>query len=206
MILSISVKTNRQTLIYLVFNYYEGLACGRGTNLSDDTGFIDRRFISSEEVLLLRPMREFSDEEIHFYNQFSLKSNTNIFETLGYNSKTENNDSIDSLYSIQHLTRHFLVGLQENFPATIPTIFRTGDKMNRNEDKNITEKSAKSCVICHGRRDALGTTLEATNFSRLVSCKGKEEFEKDINIAVDTLKNMDINAMELDKKGICKPL
>ena len=99
------------------------------------------------------------------------------------------------------LTRNFLVGLQENFPATIPTIFRTGDKLNRN-DEIVTGESDERCLICEGKRDALGTTLEATNFSKLVSCKGKDNFEKDINLAVENIINMDINKQHPEKGNI----
>ena len=133
-------------------------------------------------------MREFSDEEIQFYNMFSLGEDINLNCDTGTN---------DRLYSIQNLTREFLVDLQENFPATIPTIFRTGDKINLNDV--VTEESKEKCIICQGKRDALGTTLEATNFSKLVSCKGKDEFEKNINLAVEDIINMDINKINTNK-------
>ena len=140
-------------------------------------------------------MREFSDEEIQIYNKFSLGDYVNGIEPDSINSNTE---ARDSLYSIQTLTQNFLVDLQENFPATIPTIFRTGDKLNRN-DEDVTDESGEKCIICQGKRDAHGTTLEATNFSKLVSCKGKDSFEKDINLAIEDIINMDINEISLEK-------
>lgn len=140
-------------------------------------------------------MREFSDEEIQIYNTFSLGEHVNGIKPNPINSNAE---ARDSLYSIQILTRNFLVGLQENFPATIPTIFRTGDKLNRN-DEVVTDESAQKCIICQGKTDALGTTLEATNFSKLVSCKGKDDFEKDINLASEDISNMNINKINPEK-------
>ena len=38
----------------------------------------------------------------------------------------ENNDKFSS---IEELTKSFVIGLQEGFPSTVPTIFRTGDKL-----------------------------------------------------------------------------
>ena len=35
----------------------------------------------------------------------------------------------DNLYSIRKLTEDFLVGLQADFPATLSTVFKTGDKL-----------------------------------------------------------------------------
>ena len=140
-------------------------------------------------------MREFSDEEIQIYNNFSSANYENRIKPDSINSNTE---SRDSLHSIQILTRNFLVGLQENFPATIPTIFRTGDKLSVSDDV-VTDDSGEKCIICQGKRDAHGTTLEATNFSKLVSCKGKDDFENDINLAVEDIINMDINKISPEK-------
>ena len=183
-----------------------GLASGRGANLSDDTGFIDRRYSSNEEILLLRPMREFSDEEIYFYNKFSLREDIK-FDDIQKIAWDSDSDTRDSLFSIQTLTRDFLVGLQENFPATIPTIFRTGDKLQRNQDNKANKKADEFdradeiCVLCRGQRDAFGATLEATNFSRLVSSKGKVGFESKVDLSPESIKAMNINNPNNEKKG-----
>ena len=71
------------------------------------------------------------------------------------------------------------MGLQEGFPSTVPTIFRTGDKLQLESAANDGLK----CVVCEGIIDTATSTeeagqdknctaLEATNFSKLVSQKG----------------------------------
>ena len=146
-------------------------------------------------------MREFSDEEVNLYNQFSLPEGLSACDTANIIGTTKSNDIKDNLFNIQSLTRDFLVGLQENFPATIPTISRTGEKLYRNEEILIKRESTGICVLCHGKRDAFGNTLEATNFSKLVSCKGKDEFERNFNLTVDAIKHFDINETNLGSKG-----
>ena len=149
-------------------------------------------------------MREFSEEEINLYNEFSLTEHKDSIQRLKHEQDKEIQDSEDSLYSIQTLTRNFLGGLQENFPATIPTIFRTGDKLSTCEDITLDNNEIDRCIICNGKKDAFGSTLEATNFSKLVSRKGKDEFEKNIHLTVDSIKNMDIHNMERYDGMYCK--
>ena len=149
-------------------------------------------------------MREFSEEEINLYNEFSLTERKDSIQRLKHEQDKEIQDSEDSLYSIQTLTRNFLGGLQENFPATIPTIFRTGDKLSTCEDNTLDNNELERCIICNGKKDAFGSTLEATNFSKLVSRKGKDEFEKNIHLTVDSIKSMDIHTMERYDGMYCK--
>lgn len=49
--------------------------------------------------------------------------------------------------SIRKLTETFVNGLQEDFPATIPTIFRTGDKICSTIPNTSSDKQEK-CVLC----------------------------------------------------------
>ena len=149
-----------------------GLACGRGTNLYDDTGFVDNRYLSKKETLILRPMREFSEEEINLYNEFSLTEHKDSIQKLKHEQDKDIQDSEDSLYSIQTLTRNFLGGLQENFPATIPTIFRTGDKLSTCEDITLDNNEIDRCIICNGKKMRLGQPLKQPTFPN--SFRGKE--------------------------------
>ena len=48
---------------------------------------------------------------------------------------------------IKQVTENFILGLQEGFPATIPTICRTGDKMSR----LIESCDVVKCALCGGR-------------------------------------------------------
>ncbi len=53
---------------YLSSNFISsiGVATGRGSHLTSDAGFLDSS--SSSGVQILRPMKEFSDEEIRIFN------------------------------------------------------------------------------------------------------------------------------------------
>ena len=148
-------------------------------------------------------MREFSEEEIYFYNKFSLSEDIS-FDDIHKIAWDSNSETKDSLFSIQTLTRDFLVGLQENFPATIPTIFRTGDKLQRNKDNMPTKEDEfdrldEFCVLCRGKKDAFGATLAATNFSRLVSSRGKVGFESKVDLSPESIKGMDTNNDKMGK-------
>jgi hypothetical protein len=56
------------SLHYLSSNFISsiGVATGRGSHLTSDAGFLDSS--SSSGVQILRPMKEFSDEEIRIFN------------------------------------------------------------------------------------------------------------------------------------------
>jgi len=156
-----------------------GCATGRGINLPDDTGFLDQRYQSSScdqeeqtgenkdqnggDLMVLRPMREFSHEEIQHYVNFVLPR-----EIRPASSENERNSA-----TIRGLTKQFLYGLQANFPATIPTIFRTTGKLmsavNDHQDEGL------QCPVCDGKtRDMIDSpSVEATEVSRLISSIGK---------------------------------
>lgn len=57
---------------------------------------------------------------------------------------------LDSTDSIQKRTESFVFGLQEEFPSTVSTIFRVGDKMgSSSSDKSQQHlKKKSSCVLC----------------------------------------------------------
>ena len=52
---------------YAIHLVLPGVATGRGSHLSSDTGFQDS--VTSDSVQILRPMKEFSDEEIRIFNE-----------------------------------------------------------------------------------------------------------------------------------------
>jgi len=149
----------------LAITLLSGVATGRGAQVGNEAGFCDRR---SCEVQILRPLREFSIKEVSFFIQHN-------WDHSSIDDKKESADQ-DKFSNIEELTKSFVMGLQEGFPSTVPTIFRTGDKLLL----EATEKSdALSCVVCEGiidtapsDQDQCCTALEATNFSRLVSEKG----------------------------------
>jgi cytoplasmic tRNA 2-thiolation protein 2 len=100
----------------LAITLLSGIATGRGMQLPADIGFRDA---TGSDIDIIRPMREFSREDVENYNSF---------HDFGFGFSRPS-FSPDPFSSIERLTESFVVGLQKDFPATIPTIFRTGDKL-----------------------------------------------------------------------------
>ena len=127
-------------------------------------------------------MREFSDKEVQLFNSFQ-------DTILGSSSEVHWEHTENSLYSIETLTRGFVTGLQEDFPATIPTIFRTGDKfhvpketLERLHDDEASDNDSFSCLLCKGILDTQSEapcSLQATKFSQMVSSKGPQMLKEE---------------------------
>lgn len=85
--------------------------------------------------MTLKPMREFVIKELVFYNiMFGVESFTTLSLT--------NNLKVKS--SIRKLTESFIFGLQEEFPATVYTVLRTGNKLKSPENCHY-----QKCVFCN---------------------------------------------------------
>jgi cytoplasmic tRNA 2-thiolation protein 2 len=138
---------------------------GRGEALSFDTGFVDSRH---GEVTILRPMREFVAKEIFLYNFFQGIEAISI-PTLATKS--------NCYASIDRLTEEFISGLQVQFPFTINTIFRTGDKLTL-KDNSV---SGYHCSLCgvplvQSEQGKLTTKLEQI---KLENCQETENHKAD---------------------------
>ena len=80
--------------------------------------------------------------------------------------------------------------LQENFTATIPTVFRTGEKLQQASLTSTTSSSTledSGCLLCNGITDTSTEepcALQATRFSKIVSESGAvrltEEFLRSV--------------------------
>lgn len=143
---------------------FSGIASGRGKQLSLDCGLIDGRLT---DVTFIRPLREFSKKEIVLFTVHSGLPPAEIKPT--YSAKQE------SMFSIRKLTEDFVVGLQEDFPATVPTICRTGDKLHL----TCTDMEQPRCLLCHGLMDTSEEkpcSLTALRFSETISCTVPKDF------------------------------
>ena len=127
---------------------------GRGGDLPYDTGFSDDRH---GDVIFVRPMREFMTKEIGLYNFFH-NVETVLIPTLGTMSHSHS--------SIDRLTENFVSGLQADFPFTVSTIFRTGDKLSV---KEVSEDVA-ACALC-GVPMSVNPTLLSTLTDSVSSVK-----------------------------------
>jgi cytoplasmic tRNA 2-thiolation protein 2 len=102
--------------------------------------FLDQSLLSQRYypgVFLLKPMREFLAKDIAVYNRFT-QLDTVYFPTL--TTKCSMKASID------RLTEEFVVGLQHEYPSTVPTIMRTVSKLAPGH--NPAEDSL--CQLCKG--------------------------------------------------------
>lgn len=134
------------------------LCLGRGASLAVDTGFSDSRH---GDVLILRPMRGFSVKEIAFYNRlFGVPS---IFVPALDTKATDN-------ASIHHLIESFLYKLQSQFPSTVSTVYRTGEKLGVSPHDATADVPAdlQRCLFCLCALDTNivdGSSLQSTLLS-----------------------------------------
>ncbi|KAL3268076.1 hypothetical protein HHI36_007205 [Cryptolaemus montrouzieri] len=109
------------------------VALGRGSHIPLDTGFCDTR---DEHVTILRPLRVFDIKELALYNYFNNLEPVTIPENVK-----------DAQKSVQSLIENFVTKLQSDFPATVTTVLKTGDKLGMSNDKT---ENYRICYICKG--------------------------------------------------------
>ncbi|KFM58644.1 Cytoplasmic tRNA 2-thiolation protein 2 B, partial [Stegodyphus mimosarum] len=132
------------------------IALGRGSQICLDTSFYDSR----HDVPIYRPLREFLNKEIALYNHFN-----------GYPYEVSHGFLSQSNLksSLQQLTETFISNLQENYPATVFTIFRTGSKLF----KNLIRVCNEACWVCRSKMDNLDpnicSAIEALKVSERLS-------------------------------------
>ncbi|KAJ8041841.1 Cytoplasmic tRNA 2-thiolation protein 2-A [Holothuria leucospilota] len=127
------------------------LSKGRGSSVSQDMSFVDGR---DKDVSILRPMREFNSKEIAMYNhQCGLQ---HVFVP---NISTK----AGQFTSINALTEEFVNGLQTNFPSTVSTILKTGEKLTSQQDAANT---SSVCLICQSLLDMSELPCSASSATR----------------------------------------
>uniref|UniRef100_A0A673WG30 Cytoplasmic tRNA 2-thiolation protein 2 n=1 Tax=Salmo trutta TaxID=8032 RepID=A0A673WG30_SALTR len=130
----------------LAIKLLSNISLGRGASLATDTGFSDPRY---GDVVIVRPMRDYSSKEIAYYNRmFDIPS---VFIP-GLDCKAQDKASI------QRLTESFVTKLQADFPSTVSTIYRTSEKLNTAcPPQNTNTQLSAKCLLCVC---ALDTKLE----------------------------------------------
>ncbi|XP_026802552.3 cytoplasmic tRNA 2-thiolation protein 2 [Pangasianodon hypophthalmus] len=121
----------------LAIKLLTNISLGRGAALAADTAFSDSRY---GDVVMVRPMRDYSSKEIGFYNRlFEVQS---VFIP-GLDTKTADKASI------QRLTESFVVKLQADFPSTVSTVYRTSEKLHTAcPPRSSTTEAAAKCLLC----------------------------------------------------------
>ena len=136
----------------LAVELLSGVAGGVGAALPHRVGFRDSR---DSSVTILRPMRELTVKEVYLYGAFQ-------------QLETWHGQEAAPADTIRRVTQEFLFGLQENFPSTIPTVNRTGDKLSLAAE----ESGEESCCLCGASLDTetvQHNALQATLYSSLIS-------------------------------------
>ncbi|XP_069595020.1 cytoplasmic tRNA 2-thiolation protein 2 [Ranitomeya imitator] len=139
------------------------ISLGRGAFLALDTGFSDDR---SGNVVIVRPMREYSLKEISFYNRlFQVPS---VFIPTMETKAPENS-------SLQHLSECFITKLQAEFPSTVSTVYRTSEKLNISRAEaaaeNVEQERCLMCMCSLDTRVGDASAFSATQISQNLSQK-----------------------------------
>lgn len=132
------------------------IATGRGSHAAMETAFADKRH---EDVMFVRPMRDFSSKEVAMYNSM------HGVEMVVIQALTT---KASAGASIEHLTESFVTGLQTDYPATVSNIMRTGEKL----DANVDRKVDRYCAMCQTPLDTsvgASSALSAVEFSLQIS-------------------------------------
>lgn len=137
-------------------------AVGRGSHLSADAAFCDTR---CQDVMFLRPMREFTRNDVEFYTRHhGLKPLTN----------SEGSRSSFPL-SVRNLASDFIRGLSSEFSGTVSAVYRTSEKLGE-RSVDADEEPGRKCGLCDSvilEDDSSSlSAVQATAFSKLVSSHG----------------------------------
>uniref|UniRef100_A0A8C7XTB2 Cytoplasmic tRNA 2-thiolation protein 2 n=1 Tax=Oryzias sinensis TaxID=183150 RepID=A0A8C7XTB2_9TELE len=136
------------------------VSLGRGAHLAQDTGFSDCRF---GDVTFVRPMREFSAKEIAVHNHM-FRVPTVVIPSL--ETKTLEKASI------QRLSESFVSRLQQDFPSTVSTIYRTSEKL-QTAGGGCCEEDGR-CLLCVCSLDTAAgkaSALQARLISEQLCCQ-----------------------------------
>ncbi|ELT99947.1 hypothetical protein CAPTEDRAFT_223722 [Capitella teleta] len=136
----------------LAVQMMSNVAQGRGAHLLYDMSFADLR---STSVTFVRPMREFTTHEIEHYLLLNQLGTIDVIST--------------GPKGLEGLTSDFVLGLQADFPNTVSTIMRTGEKIGVSHSEIDIDLC---CSLCQAPLDTdvgPSSALAATQFSEVVS-------------------------------------
>ncbi|RNA35941.1 cytoplasmic tRNA 2-thiolation 2, partial [Brachionus plicatilis] len=117
----------------LTVDMLTNFAIGKGAHQATEMS-LEERNISGQ--VNLRPLRELTSKEVAYYNHYS-----NLNDKILIKKSTIENVPNSTIY---RLTEKFINGLQNDYPTTVPTIFRTSDKLTPNEDLSQDH----TCIMC----------------------------------------------------------
>lgn len=143
----------------LAVSLLSSVSQGRGAHVASRVHFKSLH----HQTEIYRPMREILLNEIEAY------ININNVSTFQSNNTVQGE-------SITQCTEQFVLGLQKEFPSTIPTIFRTGDKLGSGNKLDNDSSNNDYCSLCGRFIDTdqgLASALHATVVSQQLSVSHK---------------------------------
>ncbi|RWS17008.1 cytoplasmic tRNA 2-thiolation protein 2-A-like protein [Dinothrombium tinctorium] len=146
----------------LAINLLTDVLQGKGNQLHYEVGFCDDR----HEVKFVKPLREFVKKEIVFWNQMR---KVKYRETQTLTTKRDKNASLSKL------TEAFVTSLERDFPATVYTIVRTGNKLKP------LEKAEIKCSLCLSQIDDESNHQYSATKALLLS----EKLSKNVHEEID---------------------
>lgn len=157
----------------LTVDLLSNVAMGKGAHISAEMALEEKH----SDLIYLRPLREVTSKEITFYNHFSGKDDSII----------SSNSSLSNLpnSTIYRLTEKFINGVQNDFPTTVATIFRTSDKLVPFEDTSSTTKVETICTLCECKVDTnnngglSSSAISDLSFSKSISKIDSSNIERE---------------------------
>ncbi|EDW77251.1 uncharacterized protein Dwil_GK18201 [Drosophila willistoni] len=147
----------------LATQFLTSIALGRGGSAALDVALCDDRL--DHDIKLLRPLKDLNEQEVQLYVRARNLEDLKLGPSLATYGQEKGETA-----SLQNLTAAFVRNLQENYAATVSTVFRTGNKIapNRHVDQDM-------CQQCQSPLDSLlSDTLLAIEYSRVVSLEGSK--------------------------------
>ena len=183
------------TSVDLAIKVLGNVSTGRGSQLPFNVAFSDMRY---KDVTLLRPLKDFTRDDVTGYLEcYNLHP---IFNYDKYNSSFP--------ASIRNVTRNFVHKLDSEFHSTVPTIYRTSEKLATRRvecknskakiDANVNGDNHNICVLCELTSDSSYLSKEqpsvaqAKLFSKLVSTVA----DTSLNTATNSLNIHELSSNE----------
>ncbi|XP_076283903.1 cytosolic thiouridylase subunit 2 [Lasioglossum baleicum] len=178
------------TSVDLATKVLADISMGRGSQVSLNVSFSDTR---SADVTLLRPLREFTQDEIDSYLECC--DVTPILACSKYNQSYPG--------SIRTVARNFIHQLDSNLNGTVSTVYRTSEKLaaKMKELRNVkiarnvdfVEDVNETCVLCE-------LTLDSSNSQEKLSAVQAKIFSQLISTNVDPATGMASGNRSKDKQ------
>lgn len=113
---------------------------------------------------ILRPLLELSSKEVTFYSVYHKLDSVfipSLCTKVRSLFKTQNVNFLNFFHELNHfylqtasdssihnLSKQFVMDLMENFPSTVSTVFRTGEKLGSTVSSSNCEEEDNFCILC----------------------------------------------------------